>query len=148
MLKPNLTVFWLIVFAVSAIIEISTTTFFAIWFGVSAIVTLILNLIDVPLNIQIAVFILLTTALILSSEFILKKRFHILGKPYRSNVNAIIGKTGVVTKEIDGISYKGEVLLDGRYWSAISADGSTIPAGTKVEVINIEGVKLIVKKKE
>jgi len=148
MLKTNLMVFWLIVFAVAVIIEINTPTFFAIWFGVSAVLALILNLLDVSLYIQIPVFIVLTTVLILSSEFILRKELHMLGKPFKSNINAIIGKTGVVTKAVDGFSYNGEVLIEGRRWSAISADGSNIPEGTKVEVVNIEGVKLIVKKKE
>lgn len=148
MLKTNLTILWIIVAAISFLIEISTVTFFALWFGISAILVLILNLLDVGLDVQIYVFIILSAILILASEFILKKKLHILGKPYKTNVNALIGSIGIVTREVDSVSYNGEVMVSGRRWSAISADGSTIPVNSKVEVVSVDGVKLIVKKVE
>ncbi|MGB9833093.1 MAG: NfeD family protein, partial [Caldisericum exile] len=51
----------------------------------------------------------------------------------------------VVTKDVKDISYRGEVLVEGRYWTAISEDGSVIEKGKKVVVTGVEGVKLIVK---
>ena len=57
----------------------------------------------------------------------------------------IIGKIGIVTKEITKTDI-GEVKIDGKYWSA-KAD-KKIKEGSKVEILAIEGVKLIVLEKE
>ncbi|MGB9770120.1 MULTISPECIES: NfeD family protein [Caldisericum] len=145
MSKLNLTIFWIIVAALSAIIEINTLTFFSIWFSVAAIISLIFNLLDFGITAQIVVFIASSLALILSSEFLLKKKLKIIGYNYKTNIDMIIGKIGVVTKDVKDISYRGEVLVEGRYWTAISEDGSVIEKGKKVVVTGVEGVKLIVK---
>ncbi|MFU2158788.1 MAG: NfeD family protein [Caldisericum sp.] len=145
MSKLNLTIFWIIVAALSAIIEINTLTFFSIWFSVAAIISLIFNLLDFGITAQIVVFIASSLALILSSEFLLKKKLKIIGYNYKTNIDMIIGKIGVVTKDVKDISYSGEVLVEGRYWTAISEDGSVIEKGKKVVVTGVEGVKLIVK---
>lgn len=145
MTKLNLTILWIIVAAFSFIIELNTLTFFALWFGVGALISLILNLLDVTINVQIIVFILATLALILSSEFILKKKLKIIGKQYRTNIDGIIGKIGLVTKDVKDLSYDGEVLAEGKYWSAISEDGTLIEKGKKVIITGVDGVKLIVK---
>nr|WP_252856574.1 NfeD family protein [Erysipelothrix rhusiopathiae] len=42
----------------------------------------------------------------------------------------------------------GKIKVHGEEWSATTADQSTISAHTRVEVIAIEGVKLIVKSVE
>lgn len=145
MSKLNLTIFWIIVAALCAIIEINTLTFFSIWFSVAAIISLIFNLLDFGITAQIVVFIASSLALILSSEFLLKKKLKIIGYNYKTNIDMIIGKIGVVTKDVKDISYRGEVLVEGRYWTAISEDGSVIEKGKKVVVTGVEGVKLIVK---
>ncbi|BAL80631.1 NfeD family protein [Caldisericum exile] len=145
MSKLNLTIFWILVAAVSSIIEINTLTFFAIWFGVAAIVSLILNLLDVGFTVQIVVFIITSLSLILSSEFLLKKKLKLIGYQYKTNIDSIVGKIGLVTKDVKDLSYDGEVLVEGRYWSALSEDGSVIEKGKKVVVTRVQGVKLIVK---
>ena len=45
---------------------------------------------------------------------------------------------------IDNDEGAGAVYADGKVWSARSAGGEPIPAGTRVRVRSIEGVKLIV----
>ena len=39
----------------------------------------------------------------------------------------------------------GAVYVDGKTWTARSADGSVLPAGSRVEIRRMEGVKLIVE---
>ncbi|MDE6123912.1 MAG: NfeD family protein, partial [Eubacterium sp.] len=46
------------------------------------------------------------------------------------------------------IDAKGQVKVDNQIWSARSEDGSQIAEGTKVNVLRIEGVKLIVSAAE
>jgi membrane protein implicated in regulation of membrane protease activity len=40
---------------------------------------------------------------------------------------------------------RGEVKINGSIWSAKPDDGSTLPEGTKCEVVRIEGVQVIVR---
>jgi membrane protein implicated in regulation of membrane protease activity len=60
----------------------------------------------------------------------------------------VVGAAAKVTETIDNENTAGAVYVDGKTWTARSADGSVIPAGTLVEVRRIEGVKLIVAASE
>ncbi len=48
---------------------------------------------------------------------------------------------------VDDLSPHGTVKMRGELWNASSHDGSTIPRGTEVEIINQEGLLLFVKEK-
>jgi membrane protein implicated in regulation of membrane protease activity len=50
----------------------------------------------------------------------------------------------LVTKKISEFD-RGEVKLNGQFWTSRSEDGSTIEEGTKCEVVRIEGVQAIVR---
>jgi len=64
-----------------------------------------------------------------------------------TNIFALIGKTGMVVKEIpeDG---KGYVRIGSEEWSAIAENGKKIEDGQKILINSVEGNKLIVKIKE
>ncbi len=66
----------------------------------------------------------------------------------KTNADRYIGKLAVVTEEISNIDAKGQVKVDNQIWSARSQNGETISEGTKVNVLRIEGVKLIVSADE
>ena len=55
------------------------------------------------------------------------------------------GKIGKVTKDIEPIEGRGQVIIDGETWSAKSFDDSFIPKGTEIKVESLNGVKVIVK---
>ena len=65
-------------------------------------------------------------------------------KPVPTNADRVLGLTGQVTETVDGAA--GAVYVDGKTWSARSAGGEVIPAGSQVEIQRMEGVKLFVKK--
>ena len=58
-------------------------------------------------------------------------------------MRVFIGKKGIVTATINSLEGKGLVKVNGEVWSA-KTNLETIPEGTEVEVIGIDGVKLIV----
>ena len=58
----------------------------------------------------------------------------------------IIGKECRVVETVDNISGTGAVYVDGKTWTARSADDEVIGEGELVKAIRIEGVKLIVSK--
>ena len=55
-----------------------------------------------------------------------------------------VGSEGYVTADIDNLAATGTVKLGAMEWTARSADGSAIKAGTRVKVERIEGVKAFV----
>lgn len=59
-----------------------------------------------------------------------------------------MGRVAVVTEPIDNVLAMGRVSVLGSDWTARSMDGAVIPAGTRVKVERIEGVKLIVSPTE
>ena len=54
----------------------------------------------------------------------------------------------IVQQEIDNLRAKGMVSVNGQEWSARSVDDEIIPDETLVEIMEISGVKLLVRKKE
>ena len=62
---------------------------------------------------------------------------------------SLVGKEARVIADIDNFNGVGDVIIAGQEWTARSDDSNElIPTGTLVEILKIEGVKLIVKKKE
>ncbi len=68
-------------------------------------------------------------------------------KKTSTNADRYIGKIAVVTVGINNTLETGQVNVLGSIWTARSADGSEIPAGSRVVVESISGVKLIVRPK-
>lgn len=75
----------------------------------------------------------------------LQKELDQVGNNYKSGVDALPGKHGLVMQVITGEGFSGLVKLkDGQEWSAQSIDGKIIPSGTEIIVVRVEGVRLIV----
>lgn len=136
-------IFWLAACVIFLVVEAVTPSLVSIWFGIGALVSLIAAAIGAELWLQIVLF-LAVSAITLAATRPLAKKF--LDKKHQAtNADMVIGKIAVVTEEIDNVSAKGAATCMGKEWSARSKDASVIPAGTKVKVLSIEGVKLIVK---
>ena len=131
---------WLLVIIVLSIIEASTANLVCIWYIVSAILTLIASLFIDNALIQFAIFVLIGTILLLSTKNLIKNK---LVSKEKTNLDRIIGMRGVVTEDIEDLVI-GEVLVDGKKWSAIS--DSPIKKGEKVKIVKIDGVKLVVER--
>ena len=129
---------WLLVIIVLSIIEASTANLVCIWYIVSAILTLIVSLFIDNTLIEFAIFVLTGTILLLTTKNFIKNK---LVSKEKTNLDRIIGARGVVTEDIEDLVI-GEVLVDGKKWSAIS--DKPIKKGEKVKIVKIEGVKLVV----
>ena len=62
-----------------------------------------------------------------------------------TNADRLVGKAGRVIQNIDNAAGTGQVSVAGQVWAARSEYDVVIPAGTQVEVLRIEGVKVFVK---
>ena len=137
-------VVWLILCGVFLLIEIFTVSFLMFWPGIGAFLAFITSLITDNEVIQIAVFVISTTLMIIFMKPLVKKFFK-NNDNTKMNNSSLIGKTGIVVKDIDSINSIGQVKVNGELWSAFTED-ENIKSGSTVSVLAIEGVKLKVKK--
>ena len=136
------TIIWLVLMVVFLIAEASTVAMVSLWFAAGSLVALIAALLGAPLWLQITLFLAVSAVLLASLRTVIRKHFTPnLTKP---NVDAVIGARGYVTADIDNISATGTVKLGAMEWTARSATGEIIKAGTLVKVEKIEGVKAFV----
>lgn len=136
-------VIWLIILAVMLVLEIISLGLTTIWFCVGAIGAAIAAALGLGILVQILVFFVLSVVAMLLFRPIAVKFFN--KEKEKTNIDEVIGKVAVVTKEIDNEMSLGEVQLNGLGWTARSGDGRVIPSGERVTVVSVEGVKLIVK---
>lgn len=135
---------WLIVAGICLVIEAFTAGFLIFWFSIGALITMLVSFFTNDLFVQTAVFILSSAALIFTTKPFVKKFVH-NNNSIKTNVSSLIGKIGIVTKDIDSIKACGQVKVNGEVWSAIGHNDTNIPQNTEVEIKEIKGVKLIVK---
>ena len=136
------TVLWSVLLILFIIAEAITVQLVSIWFAIGSLVALIANFCGANTLVQAALFVGVSFAALLLTRPLVKK--FSTPKIQRTNIDRIIGERAIVTEEIDNLRAIGSVKADGKSWSARSADGSIIPAGSVVEVQKIDGVKLIV----
>ena len=134
--------FWIILAIIFLIGELLSGGFYLLSIGLGAIAAAILNYLQFSITLQIIAFILITVIFILISRPLYKK----LNKntvDKKANTERLIGLKAKVTEEID--SHKiGNINVNGEVWKAISDE--KISKGETVEITEIEGVKLKVKK--
>ena len=119
---------WLISFLLLLFIEVITINLVTIWFALGSLAALITTILTDNVNIQVIVFIVVSAV-----------------KITPTNLDRVIGKEGVVIKEISKNSY-GEVKVGGSVWTATST--KNIKKDSQVKVLKIDGVKLVVEKIE
>lgn len=136
----SITWFGLLVFFIVA--EAATVSVVSIWFAFGAAASLIAAMVGAALWLQIVIFVVVSALSLYFTRPIIKKYLKV--GQHKTNVAAIIGKRGIVMKSIFPNNY-GQVKIGGQYWTAKGIDDIPISLNEEVEVIAIEGVKLIVK---
>lgn len=134
---------WLIIAGLFFIGEIATVGFLIFWFGIGALIAMVVSLFTSNIIIQTTVFVISSTILIFATKPFVKKFADV--KKTNTNVYSIIGKKALVIKTINPIHSIGQIKLNGEVWTAESENNEVIEEGSEVEVLEIKGVKAIVK---
>ena len=137
---------WLALLILFGVGEALTVGLTSVWFAIGALGGLVTTLLGGGIGAQITVFLVLS-GLSLALVRPLAKRF-LIPSYSATNADRVIGKTAVVTLEIDNLKGQGQVSIAGQSWTARSEDGTPIPAGKTVKVLRIEGVKVFVAQPE
>lgn len=137
---------WLGAAVVFGVVEALTAGLVSIWFVAGSAAALIGAFLGAGLGVQVALFVVVSAAALAVTRPLVRR--YTAGKAVPTNLDRVLGDSGKVMETIDNENSSGAVYVDGKTWTARSADGSVIPAGTVVEILRMEGVKLFVKKLE
>ena len=119
-----------------------TTSLTLIWFSIGALLVMFLSIFIESILWQVIIFAVVSIILlVIATKYLVDRDKNV---KYNTNLQGIISQKGIVVQDIEPYEV-GVVKLNGEEWSAISKDKVKIKKGSIVEVVQIEGVKLIVK---
>lgn len=138
------TLFWIIIMALSAVVEMLTTALVSVWFVAGGAAAFLLSLFPVPMFVQWLVF----AAVSLAVMILFRERIAARLRKNRvaTNADSVIGKIVPLKEAVDNEKETGLLMIGDQEWTARSADpDKTIPAGSRVRILRLEGVKVIVE---
>lgn len=129
---------WIGIIISAAVAELNTMAYTSVWFIPAGLTAFISSLFGAEVWMQVLLFFILTPALlILSRTFFRKNR-------KAKNSDLLIGKTAIVTEEINNYKSTGEIRINGLAWNAQAEEDDVIyETGLVITVIAIDGVKAI-----
>jgi membrane protein implicated in regulation of membrane protease activity len=139
-------VIWLIIAVVLGVAEIFTLTAALGLLGGAALITSVAAAIGLPEPLHVVVFAAASLAGVVLLRPIAQR--HLSGPRHRDfGVDALVGKPGYVLQEVTGRD--GRVRIGGEEWTARAMDDSVvIPAGARVDVLQIDGATAVVYPRE
>jgi len=141
-LSIPLSIIWMIVAIGFGLAEGLTLGLTFIWFAGGALLAMIASFLGLPIFVQVIAFIVGSALMLIYTRPVAKKVLKIGAT--KTNVDSLIGKEGIVIKELKPFTL-GQVKVKGQIWSAKAFNDEAIAENERVEVVSIEGVKLIVK---
>lgn len=137
-------IYWLILLAVLLVIEIVTLGLTTIWFAGGALMATIVSTLGLSIGVQWFVFFGVSILmLIFTRPWALR---YVNDHRSKTNYEGVIGKVVRITERVDNFNQTGTAVVNGQEWTARSeGDGVILNPEDKAVVVNITGVKLIVK---
>lgn len=133
-------ILWAVLCVGFLVLEGCTVAMVSLWFAFGAAAAWVISLLGGAFWLQIAVFLVVSVALLGLLRPMLRK----YAKTTKTNVDSVPGTQGLVTEAIDNVAYQGQVKLGAMTWTARSTSGAPIGVGTQVVVDRVEGVKVFV----
>ena len=142
-LSTHIIFVWIAIAVIFAIAEGLTTSFITIWFTVGGAASAGAAAAGVGIALQVVIFFVVSILLLIFTRPILVKRLK-LGRE-KNYTEQLEGKNALVIEEIKPFG-TGQVKVKGIVWTAIGeTDDFVGEKDTTVEIVRVEGVKLIVK---
>lgn len=135
---------WLIISGLFFIGEIITVGFLVLWLSIGSLVAMVVSIFAPDaIILQTSIFVISSALLILFTKPLVDK--YITRKTVPTNVNTLIGKKAIVLSTINSLEATGQVKVNGETWSAKAESEEIIEKDTEVEILQVDGVKLLVK---
>jgi membrane protein implicated in regulation of membrane protease activity len=134
---------WVVILVATLLIEVETAgTLVSIWFSLGSLIALIVLWLGGNIVLQFIMFLVISIASLLAIRPLASNYFR--GNIVPTNQDRVIGAQATLIVPITSTSW-GQVKVFGSVWSVQSIDKHPIAEGTLVEVVALEGAKLIVK---
>lgn len=134
---------WLALILVFGIVEMATLQFIFLMLAIGSLGALVAGLFGAPWWVQIIVAAVLSILLLFAVRPPLLRRLGRGGDPARSNVDALIGLTGIVTNDYSGNASHVK-LTNGETWTAKLTEDRPLVEGERVVVTAIDGATAVV----
>lgn len=138
-------IIWIGIIVAFGLLESITVSIIGVWFVLGAILSFILSLFGLPVEVQVASFLIFSILMLIFMRPILKDKLKV--GIIKTNVDAIAGETGIVIQPLEKFK-TGQVKIKGQVWTADTEDGHPLEVGTEVTILRVQGVKVIVKAKK
>ncbi len=136
---------WVIAGLALWIVEIFTPGFVIGLFATACLAVAPFAGAGVSFKMQVLVFGVATVIMTLGVRPLVLNHFYGQDPKIRTNVDALIGKSGFVTETLDHQRGSGSVKIGGELWRAITQNESPVEIGRKVTVREVDGNKLVVE---
>jgi len=113
--------------------------------GIGCLASGFISYLGFGVTIQLLIFSIASLTLFFGIRPFFSKYFLQSVSKIKTNIDALVEKTGMVSERIDPATCKGRVLVGGEDWKGVSVSDEVINAGTKVTVVRVDGAKLVVK---
>ncbi len=134
---------WIILGLSLLILELFISGFLVACFGISALLTAVTVAFGASFTVQLIVFGVLNIIFLYLLRPVLQK--HFMGKEVKSCVDALIGKEIKLQEDLLPNKDFAEQKINGDVWRVRAKDEMTIEAGTRVRIIELDGLTLIVE---
>ncbi|MDO9634148.1 MAG: NfeD family protein [Paludibacter sp.] len=138
---------WVIVALIFGILEIFTPSFIAFSIAIGCLFSALGAGLEASFKIQLLLFSVGTAIAFFGVRPFMLKFAHKTSNAVKTNVEALVGKTGRVTETISNRLNTGRAVVEGDDWRVISEDDNPIDAGESIEVLKVDSTRLIVRKK-
>jgi membrane protein implicated in regulation of membrane protease activity len=139
---------WTVLGVVLVIAEIFTSGFVLLWFGIGALVAAFVGALGGGYPLQFLSFILVSILLTVLSRTIFNKYFTTGGgEAFKTGVDALPGKIGIVVEGSTGALGEGAVKVFGSTWTAYPAEGEApLVLAEQVVVESVRGASIYVRR--
>ncbi len=142
-----ISILWLVLGVALIIAEIFTLGFVLFWFGIGAIAASVAGFLGAGIGVQFLIFAVVSVALTAMSRTIFQRYLPTNnGEGIRTGVDALPGKVGTVTTPSKGALNEGAVKVYGSTWTAYPLDEGALIEGEKVEVVEVRGSSIYVRR--
>jgi membrane protein implicated in regulation of membrane protease activity len=135
---------WLLAAFGLMIAEMIAPGFWLMSVAVGCFAAAVAGFLPFDLSVQVMTFAGGTVASLALLRPLLVRRFHHGG--VRTNMDALIGKTAIVTQRLGPQGQTGRLLVEGEDWRALSVDDAAVEPGTRVIVVEVDGATLKVER--
>ncbi|QAT41126.1 NfeD family protein [Clostridium sp. JN-9] len=138
----NSLILWIIIGAVALVADLITSVFLFVWFTIGSIAAIIAMSLGYSTTVQVITFVSVSAVFMAVGYPLIKETIKKTVKKTPTMEQSYIGRKVTVDEEV---MEKAIIKINGIYWT-VKNIGEPVKKGDSVEICDIEGNKLLIKK--